>query len=112
MKTKLILLCSTLAISSSAFGLGWSDWTKVTEIDTGMASNPVFKLNDPGDAATGCSNTEYIQFPQLYTEENPGGTRTFETLREALLAGKDVKVKTIECSEDNYPEFYTIRIRP
>ncbi|WP_444944943.1 hypothetical protein ACJJIK_09975 [Microbulbifer sp. ZKSA006] len=111
MKTKSILLCSTLAISSSAFGLGESDWTKVTEIYTGTGSTPSFTLNDPGNAGTGCSNSGYIQFPQLYTEENPGGTRAFEVLREAFVTGKDVMVRTVGCSENYYPEFYTIRVR-
>ncbi len=98
-----------LIISNSAFSVGWSGWTTVTEIYTGTGIQPLFKLSNLGDAGTGCDSYGYIRFPELYTDEHPGGARSFEVLREAFLDGREVNVFTNNC--DSYPLFQSIKVR-
>lgn len=46
----------SLVFSGSAYALGTSPWTTVSEIIQGPGSFPQVKIADPGDAGTGCAS--------------------------------------------------------
>ncbi len=97
--------------ASNSWSLGWSDWTTITEIQTGTGGHPIFYLDEAGDALTGCDNGLYIRMDSVDDSElNPGGSRSFSTVLAAFMAGKEVKVKTDKC-EFGDPAFRTMRVR-
>ncbi len=112
MKSKVAFCICLIALSVNVHALGWSGWTKVSEIQTGTGGNPLFILSSFGDAGTGCSKSGYIRFDSVEDQaSNPGSVRSYSTLLSALMAGKEVNVYTENCSSD-YPYFRSLRVRP
>jgi len=106
------LILSALVLtttSNTSLALGWSDWTTVEEIITGNGNSPRIVLADPGDAGTGCNNSDYIRFKDMTVHK--GASRSYSTLLAAFMAGKQVKINTTSC-DTHYPLFETMKVKP
>lgn len=106
-KLQICLLAMWAAASTGTYALGISPWTTVDEIIQGLGSNPVVQLAMPGDAATGCAGSNRLRFVDA---DSSVGKRHFSTLLAALSSGKEVRIRTRECSSD-YPYIDHIYIK-
>lgn len=107
----IVRLVVLFLLPSNAYSLGWSGWTKITEVYAGTGPTPIFELKSFGSSGTGCSKSGYIRFDTIENNDSkPGSSRAYSTLLAAFVAGRDVNVQTISCSSD-YPCFRSLRIR-
>ena len=104
---KIIAFSFLIVINTNAYSLGNSGWTTVVEILQGPGSSPTVKLQDMGATTTTCNNSSSLRFRNADTDV---GKRHFSTLLTALSSGKEVHVRTIECSAD-FAYIEEIRIR-
>ncbi|GAB6094383.1 hypothetical protein JCM14469_06350 [Desulfatiferula olefinivorans] len=105
----LICFISVLTPINGAQALGTSPWTKVLEIIQGPGGYPLVRLENPGDAGTGCAKSSpHVRFKDV--DHSEAGKRHFATILSALLSGKEVRIKTAECSGD-YPYIESVYIR-
>lgn len=102
----LIVICFML-FSSVSYSLGFSNWSTVTEIVHGQGTSPTVRLSDMGNASTTCPQTGQVRFRNVDTNS---GQRHFSMLLAALASGKQVRIKTDECSGDyGYIQYVYIR---
>ncbi|MBT8143188.1 MAG: hypothetical protein KJO55_00720 [Gammaproteobacteria bacterium] len=93
---------------SNASALGLSPYTSIKEISVGTGNKPIFRLDTPGDAGTGCANGVWIRFPDLAAYE--GNRRIYNLVVTALMNNKTVLVETQSCDEA-YPLLHRIWIK-
>ena len=83
---------------TDASALGLSPYTSVKEISLGTGNKPIFRLDNAGDAGTGCANDVWIRFPDLAAYE--GNRRIYDMVVSALMNRKQVLIETVSCDED------------
>lgn len=65
------------------------------------------KLTDAGNASIGCPSNGCLRFKNA---DSDVGKRHFSTFLAAFTSGNEVKVETVDCSQD-YPNIDTVWIR-